>query len=167
EARAYIAVGAVGREDRHPRPIADNDALCFGVAAPVKHGDIVFASDCDPYLLAVRREERLVRRATYIGDMLHGVGGGVDKADRIRSDRYRSERAMIGREPQSMHQNLTAIERTEIPGLRIAETDLSQERVGGRVDHRNGVRELLGCVNAIASTDRNIRVRGGRRSLPR
>ena len=74
---------------------------------------------------------------------------------------------MIRREAHTMHQQLSTVERTQIPRRRVAQTDDAHERVAGRVSDRDGVRELLGRVDAIAMADRHIGVGARARGLSR
>src|SRR5262249_25037459 len=72
---------------------------------------------------------------------------------------------VIRREPHAVHEKLPLVERAEVAGLRVAETDHADELVVIRIGHRNGVRELLGGVDPVAMADWNIRVRCSARGL--
>src|SRR5215468_8366293 len=65
-----------------------------------------------------------------------------------------------------MHKHLTAVERTEVAGLRIAETDDAEKFVGGGIGHRHGVRELFRRIDPVVAAQRDIRCGSGKRSLP-
>jgi hypothetical protein len=64
-----------------------------------------------------------MRRAADVGSALHGIGGGVDKGDGVRTDRNHRQRLVIGRIAHAVHQHLTLVERAEIAGLRIADAN--------------------------------------------
>src|SRR5262245_21638179 len=72
---------------------------------------------------------------------------------------------MIGREPKAVHQQLTAVKRTEIGGQRIAEPDNAEQFVVEGIGDRYGVRELLRGIHAVAMTDRNVGIGGSARDL--
>jgi hypothetical protein len=56
-----------------------------------------------------------------------------------------------------MDQELPSIEWTEVSGCRLAKSDYAQHRVACRIGNRNGIRKLLGCVDSVAMTYRDIR----------
>ena len=128
---------------------------------PVENRDVVLAAHRDPDLAAVRGEEGLVRRTADIGHVLHRVGRGVDEGDRVRADRHDRERPVVGREAHAVHQDLTAVQRAEVLRLRLAQPDDAEQRVVGGVGDRDRVRELLGSIDPVAVTHRDIRG-GGR-----
>src|SRR3546814_20243098 len=63
------------------------DARLLGEGLAVEHGDVILAAHGDPDLVAVRREEGLMRRTADIGDVLHGIGRGIDERNRVAADR--------------------------------------------------------------------------------
>src|SRR5206468_10010694 len=85
EGGADVPVLAVGGEDLHARSAGDDDPGLLLVGVTIQDGDIVLAPHRDPYLGAVRGEERLVRRATDVRDVLYGVGRSLDECHGIRS----------------------------------------------------------------------------------
>ena len=129
ERRADIAVFPIRREDRHARTVCNDDPCLFFVGRTVEHSDVVLAPDDDPDLLAVRGKERFVRRAPDVSDVLDRVGRGVDEVHGIRADRDHRDGSMIRREPKAMHQQLTAVKRTEIGRQRIAEPNNAEQFV--------------------------------------
>src|SRR5579862_281329 len=64
-----------------------------------------------------------------------------------------------------MDEHLAAIERAEVAGLRIAETNDAEKLVRRRIGDGNRIGELLGGINAIAMADRHIGVAGRTRRL--
>ena len=58
---ADVAIYAVGRKDRHARPIRYFDTRLFAIGLAVEYCDIILSAHADPNLLAVRREKCLVR----------------------------------------------------------------------------------------------------------
>jgi hypothetical protein len=165
ERRTDVAVFAVWRENLHPRTGRHLDPRSFHESVSVEHGDVVFASHRHPDFLAIGREESFMGRAADIGGVLHRIGGGVDKSHGIAADRDDGDHLVIWREPHAVHEKLPLVERAEIAGLRVAETDHADELVVIRIGHRNGVRELLGGVDPVAMADWNIRVRCSARGL--
>jgi hypothetical protein len=95
-------------------------------------------------------------RAADIGGVLHRIGGGVDKRHGIASNRDNGDHLVIWREPHAVRQKLPPVERAEIAGLRLAETDHADKLVVIRIGHGNGVRELLGRVDSVAGGSRII-----------
>jgi len=69
----------------------------------------------------------------------------------------------------AVHQQLTAIERTQVARRRIAEPDDPEKLVVGRIGDGHRVRELLRGVDTIAMADRHVRIgcRPRRLSAPR
>jgi hypothetical protein len=65
----------------------------------VEHVDVVLAAHRHPDLLAVGREEGLVRRAADIGDVLDRVGRGVDEGDGVGADRDHGRVRWSGEKP--------------------------------------------------------------------
>ena len=120
-----------------------------GAPERVSYGDVVLATHRYPGFAAVRSEERLMRRASDIGCVLHPIGCGVDKRHRVRGDRDDCERLAIGREAETMDEYLSLVERRQVHGLRIAKSDDTEIRIGRRVDDRDGVRKLLGSIDAV------------------
>ena len=165
EARADVAVAAIGREDRHARPVRNRDARLLGIGRAVEHRDVILAADRDPDLAAVLGEKRLVRRASDIGRVLDPVGGGIDEGHRIRGDRDDRERLAVGREAEPMDEDLALVERRQVHRLRIAEADDAEVLVGRRIDHRDGVGELLGGIDAVPAADGKVRRVGRKRRL--
>src|SRR6185437_4647320 len=94
-----IAVLAVRREDLHAGSGRNLDPRFFRVGVAVEYVDVILTSDGDPDLTTIRREECLVRRASHIGRVLHGIGGGVDEGHRIAADRYDRQRPVIREYP--------------------------------------------------------------------
>src|SRR2546422_3244047 len=86
EGRTDVPVLAVGREDLHPRSAGHDDPGLLFVGVSVEDGDIVLAPHRDPYLGAVRGEERLVRRSPDVRDVLYGIGRSLDERRGIRAD---------------------------------------------------------------------------------
>jgi len=107
-----------------------------------------------------------MRRASDVGDVLHGVGRCVDEIHGIRADRDDGQCVMIGRESQAVYQQLASIERTKTCWQRIPEPDHTEQLVIDRIGDRDCVRELLGGIDPIAVTDRNVGIGGGARDLP-
>jgi hypothetical protein len=107
-----------------------------------------------------------VWRAPDVSDMLDGVGRGVDETHGIRSDRDHRNGAMVGRKSQAVHQQLAPIEGAEAGRQRIAKPNHTEKLVVDGVGDRNRVRELLRGVDAIAMTDRDVRIGGSTRDLP-
>ena len=161
ERRADVAVFAVRRENLHAGAGRNLDPRLFLKARSVEDRDVILAAYGDPDLLAVGREEGLMRRAADIGRVLHGVGRGVDEGHGIAADRDDRDRLVIGRVAHAVDEDLAFVERTEIAGLRIAEADHAEELVVDRVSHRHGVGELLGGIDPVAMADRNVRIRCG------
>src|SRR5262249_11556782 len=112
------------------------------------------------------REEGLVWRAPEVSNVLDGVGRGVDETHGVRADRNDRNGAMIGRKSQAVHQQLAPIEGTEASRQRIAKPNHTEKLVVDGVSDRNRVRELLRGVDAIAMTDRDVRIGGSTRDLP-
>jgi len=98
EGRADVAVFPVGREDRHAGAVGNDDAGLFFVGHAVEHRDVILPTHHHPDFLAVRREERLMRRAPDVRHVFDRVGGGIDEVHRIRADRDNRNGVMIGRE---------------------------------------------------------------------
>src|SRR5258708_7886248 len=86
EGGADIAVFPIGREDRHARTVGHDDTGLLYVGGWVDDGDIVLATDGYPDLLAVWREERLMRRAPDVMDVFYGIGARVEERHGIRVD---------------------------------------------------------------------------------
>jgi hypothetical protein len=97
-----------------------------------------------------------VWRATDVGDVLHRVGGGIDETDRVRPDRHGDKRPVIGRKAKPVNEQLAAIQRTHVAGLRVAEADRPDQRVARGVDDRNRVRVLFAEIDAVARADRFV-----------
>ena len=57
-----------------------------------------------------------------------------------------------------MHEQLSAIQRTQVGRYRFTETDYAEELVVCRVGDRHGVRELLGRIDAITMTHGHVRI---------
>ena len=165
ERRADVAVFAVGREDRHARTVRNDDPRLLFVSRAVKYRDVVLAADDHPYLTAIRRIERFVRRATDISYVLHTIGRSIDEVHRVRTDRDNSDGAMIGRKPHAVHQQLALVERTEIGRQRIAKADGANELVVDGIGDGNGVRELFGGIDSILMADGNVGIGSGRGRL--
>ncbi len=165
ERRADIAVLPVRRKDRHARSVCHNDPRLFLVGRAVEYGDIVLAPHHHPDFIAVRREERLVWRAPHVGDVLDGVGCGIDEIHGVRADRDHGKGAMIGRKTQAVHQQLAAIEGAEARRQRVAEPDNAEQLVVDGISDRDCVRKLLGGVDAIAVADRDVGIGGSARHL--
>ena len=106
-----------------------------------------------------------MRRAPDIGDVLDGVGRGIDEIHGIRADRDHGNGAMIGRKSHAVHQQLAPIERTETGRQRIAEPDHAEQLVVDGIGDRDRVRELLRGVDAIAMADRDVGIGGSARDL--
>src|SRR5439155_24991499 len=119
-----------------------------------------------PDLLSIRREERLVRRAPDVSYVLYGVGRGIDEIHGIGADSDHSEGTMVGRKAQAMHQQLAPVERTKTSRQWLAEPADTQQLVVDGVSDRNRVGELLRDVDAIATTDWDVRIGGDTRDLP-
>ncbi len=66
-----------------------------------------------------------------------------------------------------MDEKLAAIERAQVGGRRIAEADHAEEFVGGGIDHRDRVGELVRGIEPVAGADRHVRRRGGPGRLTR
>jgi hypothetical protein len=111
EAAADISVFAVGREDRHARPVRNRDARFFAVCCAVEDGDIVLAAHRHPHLAAVLGKERFVRRASDISCVLDLVGGRIDEGDGIGGDRDDHECLAIRRETKPVDEHLALVER--------------------------------------------------------
>ena len=158
ERRADVAVLAVRREDLHAGAGGHLDPRLLLEGVAVEHRHIILAAHGHPDLLAVRREEGLVRRAADIGRVLHRVGRGVDEGDGIAADRDDRDRLVIGRVAHAVDENLPLVERAEIAGLRVAEADHAEELVVDRIGHRHRVGELLGGVDPVAMADRDVRI---------
>ncbi len=60
-----------------------------------------------------------------------------------------------------MHEQLSPVEGTQVGRRRVAQADDAQQLVVDRVGNRDGVGELLGRVDAVATADRHVRI-GGR-----
>src|SRR2546430_12927848 len=104
EAGADISIFAVGRENRHTRPIRHRDAGLFLKGLPVEDSDIILATYGDPNFFAVLRKEGFMRRAADIRYMLNSVRCRVDKRHGVRADRHHCERAMIRGKSHPVHQ---------------------------------------------------------------
>src|SRR5262245_20470923 len=65
-----------------------------------------------------------------------------------------------GEKPKAVHQQLAAIERAETRRQWIAESDHAEQLVVDGIGDRDGVGELLGGVDAIATADRNVGIGG-------
>src|SRR5207248_2796853 len=154
-----IAVLAVGRENLHARPGRHLDTRLFLKTLAVEHGYIVLATNGDPDLLAVRREERFVRRAADISGVLDLIRRGVDEGHGVAADRNHRDGLMVWREAHAVDENLSLVERTEITWLRVAQTDNANQPVVDGIGDRDGVGELLSGINAVVVADRNIRIR--------
>ena len=72
-----------------------------------------------------------------------------------------------GEKPQSVHQQLPAVQGAEIAGRRIAEADHAQQRVVRGIRDRDGVGKLFGRIHPVAVGDRNFRRRDRARDLAR
>jgi hypothetical protein len=68
---------------------------------------------------------------------------------------------VIERKSHAVDQNLAAIERAEISGLRVAEPDDAEELAVDGIGDRDGVGKLFGGIDAIAMADRDVRIAGG------
>src|SRR5262249_50992413 len=139
EARAYVAVAAIRREDDHAGPVGHWNADDLAVTLRVEHGDVILASHAHPDLAPVGREESLVRRTADVGDVLHRVAGRVDECHRVRSDRYGDQGAMVRRKAKPVHEQLPAVQRAQVSRLRVTETNRAESGVARRVDDRNRV----------------------------
>ena len=91
ERRADVTVFAVGRENRHARPVGNDDPRLFLVGRAVEHRDVVLAAHGAQTSLPSVGKERLVRRAPDIGDVLYIIGRGIDEV-RPHSSRWRQPR---------------------------------------------------------------------------
>ncbi len=149
EARDDEGQPAVRVEHHHARPAGGLDATRFLEGGRVDDGNIVFASHHHPDLASVRREEAFVRRAADVGDALDLVRGGVDEGDGIGTVGDRDQRLVVRREAQAVHVDLALVQRREHVRAQVAQTDLAQQGVGGRVDHRDRVAVLVGGVDAV------------------
>src|SRR5262249_7282787 len=105
------------------------------VRRAVENSDVVFTAYRDPDFGAVVRKKGFVRRTPYVGGVLDGVGPRIDERDRVGANGNNRERLLVGREPHSVNEQLAAIERTEVAGLRIAEPDDTQQRVCGGIGY--------------------------------
>ena len=94
-----------------------------------------------------------MRRPSHVGDVLDRVRRGFDECDRIRADGDYRQRTVIGGEAHAVHEHLSTVERAEICGLRVTQTDDAEQLVIDGIDDRNGVRELIGAVDPVAMTD--------------
>ncbi len=158
EGRADITILPVRREDLHAGTRGHLDLRLLLECRRVDDRDIVFPAHGHPNLLAIGREEGLVRRAADIGRMLHRIRSGVDEGDGIGADRNDRERLVVRREPHAVNQDLALVERAQIPRLGIAELDDAEQLVGRGVADGNRVGELLGGIDAVLAADRDIRI---------
>jgi hypothetical protein len=166
ERGADITVFAVGRENLHARSRRYLDARLLLKILSVEHGDVILTADGDPDLLAIGREERLVRRAADIGGLPDRVGRGIDEGHGVAADRDHRNGLMVRREAHAVDKHLSLIERTEIAGLRIAKPDNADELVVDRIGDRDGVGKLLRRINPVVMADGNIRIRRRSGRLP-
>src|SRR5215467_7765715 len=64
---------------------------------------------------------------------------------------------MVGRKTHAVHQQLPFVERTEIGRRCVAKPDDAEQFIIGGIDDRYRVRELVGRVETIFVTDRDVR----------
>src|SRR3546814_19950257 len=86
ERRADIAVFAVGREDLHAGTGRHLDARLLGEGLAVEPGDVILAAHGAPDLVAVRRDEVLMRRTADLGYVIHGFGRGLVQHNTVAAD---------------------------------------------------------------------------------
>ncbi len=70
-----------------------------------------------------------MRRPSHVGDVLDRVRRGFDECDRIRADGDYRQRTVIGGEAHAVHEHLSTVERAEICGLRVTQTDDAEQLV--------------------------------------
>jgi hypothetical protein len=89
--------------------------------------------------------------------MLDGIGGRIDERHRVGPDGDDRERAVVRRETHAVNQQLAPVQRTQVAGRGIAQPDHAEQPVVGRIGDGDGVRELLGRVDAVPVADGHVR----------
>src|SRR5215475_1634074 len=64
---------------------------------------------------------------------------------------------MVGRKTHAVHQQLPFVERAEIGSRGVAKSDDAEQFIIDRIDDRYRVRKLVGRVETIFVTDRDVR----------
>src|SRR5215475_14226011 len=64
---------------------------------------------------------------------------------------------MVGRKTHAVHQQLPFVERAEIGSRGVAKSDDAEQFIIDRIDDRYRVRKLVGRVETIFMTDRDVR----------
>jgi hypothetical protein len=75
---------------------------------------------------------------------------------------------MVGGQEHAVYQQLLTpcpIKRAQIAGYRLPESDDAEELTVDRIGDGDGVRELIGCIDAVVMADRYIRRSSRPRSL--
>src|ERR1700757_2116465 len=103
-----------------------------------------------------------MRRAADVNDAFDFIRCCVDERYRIRCYRYHRERLGIRRVTETVHEQLSFVERTQRSRYRIAESDHAKELVFRRLNYRNRIGSLVGRINAIVAGDWNVWPRPGR-----
>src|SRR6201994_353814 len=104
-------------------PLSQTLTPLFLIGRAIEDGHVVFAADANPHFLAVGRKERLVRRATDIGDVLDRICCRIDEGDGVRADRHDVEGAVIGREAHAVHQQLPLVEWAQVRRHRLSQAN--------------------------------------------
>src|SRR5919198_4323520 len=140
---------AVLREDHHAGAAGRLNAAGLFEGARIDDGKVVLAAHHDPGFLTVGREKAFVWITAHISDPFHLVRGRIDEGRGVRHGRDGNEGLVIRREAEAMHIDLTLVERAQHVRTRIAESDLTEQRVARRIDDRNRVAVLVRRIDAV------------------